>query len=95
MAAIRSERARWIEMEMANRRLQEELQSLRVRFAQEAARSDELAADNAQLQSELMASRLEVRTLNDNFGIHFLEIDQTLTSYFQLFLGYLKQLVNV
>lgn len=59
-AEIRKERARWIEMEKSNALLQEELARWKHRFSQEAARSDELAADNAQLQSELLAARLEV-----------------------------------
>lgn len=60
VAAIRAERARWAALEESNLLLEKEAAMWKARYQQAAARTDELAADNARLQSEVLAAQLEV-----------------------------------
>ena len=59
LAELRAERARWAALEESKAALEREVAQWKSRYQQAAARSDELAADVASLQSELLAARLE------------------------------------
>lgn len=60
LAALRAERARWTALEESKASLEEEVALWRSRYHQAAGRSDELASNVARLESELLASKLEV-----------------------------------
>lgn len=60
LAGLRAERARWHALEERQAFMEKEAVMWRSRYHQAAARSDELASDVARIESELLATRLEV-----------------------------------
>ena len=60
LAHLRAERARWHALEESQALLEKEAAMWKSRYTQAAARSDELASDVACVESELLATRLEV-----------------------------------
>ena len=60
LAGLRAERARWIALEESRAAMEQEAVMWRSRYHQAAARSDQLASHVASIESELLATRLEV-----------------------------------